>query len=202
MPQVEEARPPYVTFETRAIEDREASQLAGHYMAKDITFACVTPQGSKDIFEMEVNQWFTQLKADTEEDRFPPDWLRAFRHKYEVWLETKQIPLDGTPIARWPLLSPAQIANILSARVMTVEDLAAANEETMDRIGMGSRDLKRLAQDYLAASKDTGKMTAEMEALRVMNETLTKDNTDLRERVTRMEAMLEELSNTRTSKKL
>lgn len=39
MVQIAEARPPYVTFEFRAEEDRAASIEAGHYVSKDVAYA-------------------------------------------------------------------------------------------------------------------------------------------------------------------
>ena len=47
MPEIMQARPPYVQFEMRAVEDRQASIDAGHYVAKDVAYAIITPAGSR-----------------------------------------------------------------------------------------------------------------------------------------------------------
>ena len=47
----EDAKPPFVIFETRAVEDREQSIAEGHYVAKDVNYAIITPAGTKDRIE-------------------------------------------------------------------------------------------------------------------------------------------------------
>jgi hypothetical protein len=170
--QAQEARPPYVTFEAREIEDREASTAAGHYVGKDIDYALICPQGSKDRVERIVSEWFVHIQAEVDNDRFPLAWLRAYKEAYEAWKSGYELPETGTAIKSWPVLSPAQISLLLALRVRTVEDLAQLNDEGLQRIGMGARALKQKAVDWLEASKDSGKLVQELEALRVQNEQL------------------------------
>ena len=91
MPAIAEARPPYVTFELRGEEDRDASITAGHYVAKDVAYALITPRGSKDRIERVADEWFAQLKRDVDEQRFPRDWLRHFEQAYTDWKAGKEI---------------------------------------------------------------------------------------------------------------
>ena len=65
--QVAEARPPYVTFEAVAVEDRAASIEAGYYKTRDVDFAFITPQGSKDRIERNVKDWFEQLEQQCQQ---------------------------------------------------------------------------------------------------------------------------------------
>lgn len=164
--QVAEARPPYVSFEVKAVEDREASIKAGLYKTKDVDYAIITPQGSKDRTEREVSDWFTQLGEQVQQQRFPQEWLTHFRAAYEAWKKGCELPLNGTPILTWPVLSPSQVKNCIDAQVRTVEDLAAANEETLGRIGMGGRSLKDKAVSWLSAASGNGKVTEELAALK------------------------------------
>lgn len=179
MVEVLEERPPYVQFETRAVEDRNASIEAGHYVAKDVDFALITPQGSKDVVERIVSEWFEKLVQDVKEDRFPADWLRAYRAYYKEWKEGREIPLDGTPIRNWSLLSPAQVKMLLDINVRTVEDLAGANEETLGRIGMGGHDLKAKAKAWLDSAQDKGKLAQRIAALEAENNDLKNTNAEL-----------------------
>lgn len=71
MPAVAEARPPYVMFETRAVEDRAASLEKGHYVTRDVDYAIITPMGSKDRTERVIKEWFDQLQQQVAEGRFP-----------------------------------------------------------------------------------------------------------------------------------
>lgn len=173
MPAEQEARPPYVSFETRAVEDRNATIETGHFVAKDVIFAIVTPAGSRDKLEKEAEAWIKDLRDAVSQDRFPSSWFDAYEKKLQIYKETQEVPEDGTPIMNWPALSPAQVRTILSANVRTIEDLAEANEATMARIGMGARALKEKALAWLSAAEGPGKVSAELHALRTSVEEMT-----------------------------
>lgn len=161
----QKARPPFVRFEIRPIENRQASEDQGHYVADDVDFAVVTPVGSKDSVEHRVEDWFRNLEEGVKQERFPQEWLSAYQRAYKDWKEGHETPETGTPITNWSKPSPAQVKILQAVGVRTVEDMAAANEETVQRIGMGGRALKQAAQAWLDSS-DHGKISAEIEALR------------------------------------
>jgi hypothetical protein len=186
---VTEARPPYVTFEMRVVEDRNASIEAGHYVAKDVAFALLTPQGSKDIIPRIADEWFAGLEVQVREGRFRPDWLREFRTAYEAWKRDEEPPLNGTPLRNWPPISPAQYKALRNLRVLTVEDLAAANEETIARMGMGSRSLKQKAIDWLAQATD--RSVEEVSALRVANQDMARTLESMQAQMAQMAQALE-----------
>lgn len=164
---VAQERPPYVMFERVAIEDREASVEAGHYVAMNVDMAFITPAGSKDRIERRVSDWFAYLAQEVDNNRFPRAWLQEFKAAYEAWKEGKEIPVNGTPIVAWPVASPAQVKMLTEMHILTVEDLAAANEEAVGRLGMGGRALKDRAVLWLSSSEDKGKLVEELNALRL-----------------------------------
>jgi len=168
--EAKEARPPYVTFETKGEEDRTASIERGFYVARDVDYALITPQGSKDRIERKVADWFPQLEQNVMENRMPREWLKAFREAYAAWKEGRELPLNGTPILTWSVAAPHQIKSLLDAHIRTVEDLAAANEETISRLGMGGRALKDKAVSWLTSAGTTGKVTEELAALKIAKE--------------------------------
>lgn len=167
--QIAEDRPPYITFEVVAEEDRAASIEKGHYVAKDVVYAIVTPQGSKDRIPRQVDDWFANLREQVRQGRFPQEWLRNFQEQYNAWKSGREIPLHGSPVANWPAASPAQVRALQAANLLTVEDLAAANEEALHRLGMGGRALKQRAVEWLAAAAGTGKIAEEVAALKQQN---------------------------------
>lgn len=189
--EIAEARAPFVMFETRAVEDRDATIANGRYTTKDVDFALITPAGSKDQVERVVSEWFEQLERDVKSNRTPRNWLMSYKHLYEEWKAGNETPVNGTPIKTWAILSPSQRTNLLSWKVMTVEDLAVANEEVIRRLGMGGRLLKQQAVDFLKASaSDTGKVTLELTDLRqklddllAQNRTLLEANANLQRQV-------------------
>jgi len=189
--EVEKARPPYVTFEVRAIEDRNASIEAGHYVTKDVNFAIITPQGSKDRIERVADEWLAKLADDVREGRFDQAWLSAYKEAYKAWAEGNELPENGFPVKNWPVLSPSQIISLLECHVRTVEDLAVANEETLAKIGMGGRALKQRAIDWLASAASIGKPSEELSALKVVNAELKVQNETLAKNLEELTKRLE-----------
>jgi hypothetical protein len=151
-------RPPFIRFTTDTVEDRNASLQAGRYIAKDVDIVNITPAGSKDVVVRDAKEWLTDIKdrARKNPPEYNPAWAQHFEASYATWKEGNEIPTYGTPIRTWPVVSPAQVTNLVGLKVMTVEDLAVANEETLRHLGMGARDLKAKAIAWLASAKDTG----------------------------------------------
>lgn len=172
-------RPAYVMFEARPEEDRAASIEAGHPRFNDVDYALITPSGSKDRVERPVKDWFEHLAREVTSERFPVEWLQKYKAEYAAWKEGREIPLDGTALITWPPITPSLLKELSGLRIRTVEDLAAANEETLRRIGMGARVLKQQAVDWLAASNDVGKVAARITALEVQNKTQSQQIEDL-----------------------
>lgn len=162
-------RPPYVVFEKRPVEDRAASEEAGHFVAKDVTFAIITPAGTKDRIEKIAEEWIGGLDEGVRQERIPVEWPKLFRDALKHWEETQEDPEFGTPITSWPAVTPAQVKNIHGANIRSIEDMAEASVEAINRIGMGGQALKQKAQAWLDSSKDTGKTAAELEKLRQAN---------------------------------
>lgn len=161
-------RPPFVRFEVRSIEDRNASIAAGHYVGTDVIYALVTPAGSKDCVEKIATDWLQGIKEGVDQDRVPALWYQEYKAALKMFEESRETPEFGTPITQLAFLTPSQGKVCLDINVRTVEELADANEETLQRIGMGSRALKQQAQAWLD-SLDQSATAKELEALRVTN---------------------------------
>lgn len=188
-PSTQQDRPPYVTFEVRAEEDRTASIEQGMYMTKDVDFAFVTPAGSKDRIERRVDEWFANLDQQVREGRFPAEWLKSYRDAHKAWKEDREMPDNGHSIRNWPVASPAQVKHLLDLHIRTVEDLANANEETIHRLGMGGRNLKQHAVDWLN-SANAGKVSGEMSVLRESNAALASRNETLETQMKELQAQV------------
>jgi len=192
-----EPRPPYVRFEYRSIEDRDASITAGHYVARDVVFALVTPTGSKDLLEKPVEDWLAGLREGVNQDRIPSLWLDAYQQALEVWKKNQQDPEFGTPLRNWPALSPAQLKMLTDCNLRSIEDVAEMNEESVNRVGMGGRALQEKAKAWLDSAKDGGKTAEELDTLRKSNKTLSEQNTSMMADMKTMKAQLEALQKTK-----
>jgi hypothetical protein len=190
-----EARPPYIRFEVRSIEKRKPSAEGGDVFFIDEVFALITPHGSKDTTEKICSEWFPQLKEQVRQGRFSPTWYNAYLEAYQAFKTDQEPPLHGISIKNWPAASPAEIKILVALRVLTVEDLAAANDELAGRIGMGSRSLIARAKDYLSAKGGTGSFVAQMDALRQTVVGLENQIRNLSERNMTLEAQLAYKSN-------
>lgn len=187
-------RPAYVQFEVRAVEDRSASVETGHYVAKDVIFAIVTPAGTKDRIEKEAEEWLRGVEEGVHQERIPPQWLDAYRDALKRFKDSREAPEFGTPITSWPALSPAQTKMLLDINMRTIEDVAEATEEGIARIGMGGRALKAKAQAWLDSASDTGKFASELESLRTENEALKARDAEREAQFKELETKVEALT--------
>jgi hypothetical protein len=195
-------RPPFVTFEVRAVEDRAESLTAGHYVAKDVDYAIITPMGSKDRIERVASEWFDSLAQNVQEGRFPMEWLHRFRESFAAWKAGQAIPEHGTPIRNWSVPSPAQIRSLTDAGITTVEDLANCNEEGLMRVGMGGRSLRDRARAWLEQSIRVSAPSEQLAALELANKQLTETNDKLQKQLSELAAQVAALAPQAASRKL
>ncbi len=171
-------RPVYVRFEMREVEDRAASVKEGHYVGRDVPFALITPPGGNLVMDRIAQEWLDSKQGD----QFHKHYCEIFR----AWKEGEAEPEFGTSIRSWPVASPANIAACYSANIKTVEDLATANAQAIQRIGMGGVALQQKALAWLQSSQDKGKTAEEVATLR-------RDNEALNERVSELTKQVEAL---------
>jgi hypothetical protein len=172
MSTVDNERPPYVAFERRAVEDRTASQAAGHYVSRDVDFAVVTRPGARDTVEKPVADLIAGWQQYARAGSIPLAWVEGLKTGYRAWKEGEDIPENGTPIKGWPVLSPAAQKDLIHAGVRTVEDLANLPDQDIAQICMGGVTFKLKAKAWLEAAKDTGKLVEQMTNLSVSLESL------------------------------
>ena len=176
-------RPAYVRFARKVIEDKAETLKQGRFVGKDVDFALITPPYSKDCVELKIPQWKSNMLSDVREGRMPQEWMDNYLKQFEAWQNGQELPPVGTPIRGWGVLSPAQQENLIRMNILTVEDLAAMNDEGMRRIGMGALDLKSKASAWLAQLSDKGPLTIKMAAMEAENESLKKQVNALLEKV-------------------
>lgn len=181
-------RPPYVQWELRAVEDRNASIAAGHFVAKDVPYAIIMRPGSRDRLEKEAEVWLAELKERTRKGEIPHEWLPAFSASYKAWKDGEEAPLSGTALKMWPVLSPAQVKMIIAAGLFTVEDLAGLPDSELPTLGIGGLTLREKARSWLSASEDKGKLAEENAALKLQVTTLSEQVAELAAAVAKIKA--------------
>jgi hypothetical protein len=151
----------YVTFHKVAVEDTKESKRRGYYVARDVDYVHVTPPYSKDVVKFKVETWMESMKRDVTLGKLPKSWYDSYMEQYAAWQKGQEMPLKGTPIRGWGLISPAQQETLIRMNILTVQDLCRVNDEGIRRIGMGAVDLKNKALAWLAQIEDKGPLAME-----------------------------------------
>lgn len=180
----EEARPAYVRFDRRGVEDKARSTQEGRYIAKDVDFVLITPPFTRDVMEMKVASWLELIRSQADRGDIKREWYDQYVKALDAWRAGEELPLIGTAIKGWGVISPAQQQTLIRMMILTVEDLAAANEEGVRRIGMGGSELVSKAKTWLAQLNDKGPLTIQVAALQKKIEALESENLDLTNRCT------------------
>lgn len=96
---------------------------------------------------------------------------------YEAWKQGQALPVDGTPIAAWALLTPSQVDALKRVNVMTVEAIAEVSDSVLSQLRWpGARELPKLAKQFLegASAAEKDRQILEMqERMAAMEEMLT-----------------------------
>jgi hypothetical protein len=171
---------PFVRFEVRAQEHRGKSLEAGAPVFEDVCWALVTAPGSRDSLEIIATDWITRLRQHAREGRVPQDWPAQYDNALAEFLKNQEQPAVGSPLKLWPAISPAQLQNALRANITTIEALAEANEESLQRLGMGGMALRESARSWLKESKSAGTLARAVEDLTLQVETLKRELADAR----------------------
>jgi hypothetical protein len=96
---------------------------------------------------------------------------RRFPIAYHLFKQQKPAPVVGTPIEMMPGVGPSMAHNLKGLNLRTVEDLAnVSDENTLQSIGMGARDLVAKAKAWISRS------TEEQLSLQAKNAELLKVN--------------------------
>ena len=164
-----------VRFERKAIDDPLRTRLEGRYVAQDVDFAIITPPYSKDELWKQAKTFILDNEDKVRQGKMDPAVSDRYKRQYEAWKAGQELPLDGTPIKGWPVLSPAQQEVCIRANIPTVEYLSQINDEGQKAIGMGALDMKRKAIAWLQQATDKGPLTLEIAGLKQENDLLKKN---------------------------
>lgn len=192
-----EIRPPFVSFEMRAVEDRNASIAAGHLILRDVPFICLVPHGSegRTRIEQQYDEWLSQIKgargdvqaagagSDTpvmSAGRFPSSWVERIEKAFAAWKAGVTLEIEGTPLRNWPVITRSQLSNCEGIHLYSIEELAVAADEAVERLGMGGKALRQRARDWLKAMQnDSAPLAAELERLRSRVQDLEAERDEL-----------------------
>ena len=135
----------YVRFFRMAVQNEFRSQVEGRPVFEDLDMVEIIPPGDQLL----------KVVAPVREDhkrRFPQHWAHFMNTQGGDALQI------GTPITQWPLLGPAQVAQLHALKFMTVEQIAEASDMQLQKMGtaggIAATALRDKAVRYLAVARD------------------------------------------------
>lgn len=128
---------------------------------EDREFVEIRPIGSNSTMVREE-------VTDVHRDRWPDEYKRFKDGAADV--------VTGTPLKEWPFMRPAQIKMLNFYNVFTVEQLSDLTDNTIQAIGMGTREWVKQAKSYLERAKTS------VDAMRIVedNKRLSNELDDVR----------------------
>jgi hypothetical protein len=131
-------------FHMDTVEDPLASQRAGRPIFNDV---------ERVEFNMPGNPYSKPVFAVTDEHR------ERWPQEYAAFKKGGEVAINGTPIDVLPFLKPSMVRELKALDIMTAEQLANLNDLGLQRIAMGGRRLKELAEAYLDDAKAVALVT-------------------------------------------
>jgi hypothetical protein len=186
---------PYVMFKTESVPDPVRTKADGLQRFKNQDYAVVTvPGDTKANFIDKIEAFFDKKEQEARAGRVKPEWIAKWRLAYEHYQKGQELPLEGTPIKGWKLLTGAQQDELVRMNVRTVEALANLTDDGIRSFGMGAVELKRRAKAWIAQNEG-----AEANALKLAD--LSRENDSLRDQVLSLSGKLDELEKALQQKK-
>lgn len=131
----------YVRFYSSPQLNKVQSEKEGRPVFEDRDFIEIRKPGSP-------HPLFEGAAREKDKTRFPAQW-KAYKGK-------EGDGITGTRIEFWPQVSTIEVATLKYLNIFTVEQLAAADDISIQKIGMGGRALHEKAKVYLKLANDTG----------------------------------------------
>lgn len=93
------------------------------------------------MFAGDNSKVIERIVSETDQERYSI--------QYNKWKESADELFSGTPLTELKFMNTAMISDLHHHRVMTVEALADLSDTALQQIGMGARDWKNKAEEYL-----------------------------------------------------
>jgi len=159
-----------VTFYKRSMKQEDESMAAGRPIFKEFDFVKIIVPGD-NLTEIDT------YAQESHKSRFPRQWAH---YQNQV---AGQEQIIGTPIEEWTIISRSQADELKGIKFHTVESVANASDQQVQRIGMiagmnpfAFRDKAKAFLNLAEKVGDVNQREAEIEKLRLENEALKADS--------------------------
>jgi hypothetical protein len=150
-----------VRFYKRPVQQEQESLAAGRPIFKEFDFVhiCVAGDSLTEIDTYALEQ---------HKQRFPIQWAN---YKNRIGADDQEVV--GTPVSEWPLVSKSQAEELRAMKFHTVEAIAGASDQQLQRMGMAAgmspyafRDKAKAFLNLATNAAETDKRESEINSLK------------------------------------
>ena len=150
-----------VRFYKRPVQQEHESQEAGRPIFKEFDFVHICVAGDT-LTEIDT------YVLPSHKTRFPQQWANYMNRQ-----GANEPDIVGTPVSEWPIVSKSQAEELRALKFHTVEAIAHASDQQLQRMGMAAgmspyafRDKAKSFLNLAIASAETDKRDQELNSLR------------------------------------
>jgi hypothetical protein len=150
-----------VRFYKRPVQQEAESLNAGRPIFKDFDFVQICVAGDS-LTEIDT------YALASHKTRFPIQWANYMNRQ-----GANDEEIVGTPVAEWPLVSKSQAEELRAMKFQTVESIATASDQQLQRMGMAAgmspyafRDKAKAFLNLATNAAETDKREQEINALK------------------------------------
>ena len=150
-----------VRFYKRSVHQEQESMDAGRPIFKDFDFVQICVAGDS-LTEIDT------YALASHKTRFPIQWANYMNRQ-----GANDEEVVGTPVAEWPLVSKSQAEELRAMKFQTVESIASASDQQLQRMGMAAgmspfafRDKAKAFLNLATNAAETDKRESEINALK------------------------------------
>lgn len=146
-PQTPSAHGLFVEFYMFPKQNEEKSNEEGRPIFEEKPYIMIMVPGDKSSI----------VRRPVRTGMHPKDDNNRFHNEYQAFMQKKDQPLEGTPLAQWPQITRAIVLELEALNVRTVEHLGNM-PDTFASQYMGMQDLKQKANKWLELTKSEAPM--------------------------------------------
>lgn len=150
-----------VRFYKRPVQQEQESLEAGRPIYKEFDFVHICVAGDT-LTEIDT------YVLPSHKTRFPIQWANYMNRQ-----GANEPEVIGTPVAEWPLVSKSQAEELRAMKFHTVESIAGASDQQLQRMGMAAgmspyafRDKAKSFLNLATSSAETDKREQEINSLK------------------------------------
>ena len=176
----EENQQLHIEFYSDTRENKAKSAEAGRAIHEDIEMVRIRWAGDKNQSLVAPAQGFGS--ARNPETNLRMTYAEQFPRHYEAFKANKAVVADGTPLEELPFITNAKREDLKSLNIYTAEALASLDGSLLGKLGMGGRDLKNRAEDWIEKAAGVA-----------VENRLSQENTALQNQITELKAEMAKL---------